>query len=131
MAQTIEQALHAAAQGLLYQSETDQPLEPFTWAEQGELTAEKVRALGGHSVDAKVEETTLDAFFEAPTAEKDWHGAAEKASVQKFRALVKLIKDRLQEIKVFRIGETEVTIHIVGRTPQGNWAGLTTTAVET
>jgi len=95
------------------------------------IAAEKVLALGGHPADATVEETTLDMFFEVPTTEMDWHGPEEKEVVQKFRALVQILKDRLKDIRVFRVGETEVAIHIVGRTPEGHYAGLTTGVVET
>ncbi len=131
MDRSVEQALRDAAQGLSYRSETLESFEAFTWPNQGDLTPECLRALGGHPADARVRPTTLVSFFEVMTTGKDWHRAAEKDEVRRFRALLQLLQERLQDPIVFRVGEVEVTIHIVGRTPDGNWAGLTTWAVET
>jgi hypothetical protein len=131
MVASLEQALREATHGLLYRSETDEPFEPVSWPDQGELTAAKVRALGEHPPDAKVRETSLDQFFETLTTDQHWHSPAEKEAVQQYRSLLKLIRTRLKEPKVFRVGEREVTICIVGRTLEGTWAGLMTWAVET
>jgi nuclease A inhibitor-like protein len=84
MNQSIEQALQGASQGLTYQSETDRPFDVFTWSFQSELSAEKVRALGGHPADMNAEETTIGDFFEVPTMDQSWHGPAEKSVVRKF-----------------------------------------------
>jgi Nuclease A inhibitor-like protein len=128
---SLQQALHAAVQGLSYRSETNRPFEVFVWPEDGPLTPETLRKLGGHPADAEVTERPLEDFFKILTTEENWHEAAEKETVRQYRALLELIRTHLMEPKVYRVGETEVTIYIVGRTPAGNWAGLKTWAVET
>ena len=131
MPASIEQALGEAAKGLYFRSETDEPFAAFHWPEHDTLTAEKVRGLGGHPADAKVRETPPEKLFAALTAEHAWHGPAEKQVVQKYRRLFDVLRNRLSELKVFRIGEIEITLYIVGRTPEGTWAGLKTWSVET
>lgn len=90
-----------------------------------------MRAFGGHDAASRVRETSLDKLAAAVTTDQDWHGPDEQAVVQKYRRLFELLKNKLRELKVFRVGDIEVTIYIVGRTPQGDWAGLKTWAVET
>jgi hypothetical protein len=76
-------------------------------------------------------EKTLDEFFEQPTQLQDWHGDEEKAQVEKFIRLKELISKNLRDVKVFKIGEVEVDIYIVGINADGKLAGVKTKAVET
>ena len=125
-------ALKKASKGLLYPSETDAPFTVFTWGKaEGELAPEKVRKLAKHSADDPVEEVSLPDFFKDLTAEQDWHGNKEKAQVNRFRELQQAIQTNLSDPKVFRAGETNVDIYIVGKTAEGDWVGLKTRAVET
>jgi hypothetical protein len=63
--------------------------------------------------------------------EEDWHDEDEKAEVQRFKDLVKAIKDNLSDVKVFLAGGgAEKDAYVVGRTESG-WAGLKTKVVET
>jgi hypothetical protein len=59
------------------------------------------------------------------------HGEEEKAAVQKYRRLQDAVQKNLADPKVFRVGQRNVTVFIVGRTDEGDAAGLRTTAVET
>jgi hypothetical protein len=70
-------------------------------------------------------------FFADLTKEQDWHGDEEKTAVARYRNLLSVIRDRLSDAKVFRIGEVEVAIYVVGRDRDGGWVGVKTTAVET
>jgi len=125
-------ALQQAAQGLTYQSETDAPWQPFWWpAVTGEPTAVEVRRQGRHKPDAPIEEQTIDAFFAPLVTEQDWYGAEEKALAAKYRALLDVVKARLQNAKAFRIGERTIAVYVIGVVRGGGWAGLKTTAVET
>ena len=51
--------------------------------------------------------------------------------MKKFRDLQQTLQDTLSDVKVFRVGETNLDIYVVGKTPEGEWAGLKTEAVET
>jgi hypothetical protein len=115
-------ALRKASKGLRYTSETDAPLQPFVWANGGELTEARLRERAGASADTPVEETTLDSFFRAVPSEV-------KA---KFQKLAQVLKEQLSGIKVCKLGEeAEKPVYLVGKTADGRWAGLKTTVVET
>ena len=131
MADPIEQALRDAVQGLMYRSETDQPFEAFTWQVADALTPDEVRSLGNHPADDAVSETSFDEFAAALTTDKSWHDDDERATVQQYRQLFALMRERLTDLTVFRVGKTDITVYFVGRTKEGDWAGVMTWAVET
>jgi hypothetical protein len=72
----------------------------------------------------------LDAFPRDATREEAWHDDQEKAEVQRFKPLLRAIKDNLTDVKVFLVGGTEKDVFIVGRTESG-WAELKTKVVQT
>ncbi len=125
------QALKDASEGLLYQSETDEPFTVFKWKADGELTKDKVLKRARKAAKTPVEEVSLEDFFQELTKEEDWHGDEEKAAVEQYKKLVEVIKQNLSGAKVFKIGSRKLSVFIVGTTDEGDWAGLKTTAVET
>lgn len=114
-------ALAQASKGLLFPSETDAEIEPFTWKGDDELTAERFLAEAGYEADIAVEETSLQSFFRAVPSE-------ERA---KFDKLAETLRQNLSDVTVYKIGEVEKSVFIVGRTQAGTWAGLKTKVVET
>ena len=125
------QALERASKDLLYQSESDELFTTFQWKADGELTAEKVLKRARKGPKTPVEEVSLGDFFQGLTAVVDWHGEEEKAAVEQYRRLLEVIRQNLSDAKVFKVGERKVSLFIVGKTDEGDWAGLKTTAVET
>jgi hypothetical protein len=125
------EALKKASAGLLFPSETDAPFEPVEWpSEQGKPDKARVLELAGLPPDTTVKTKSLDAFFKDATQEEAWHDDQEKAEVQRFKQLVRAIKDNLSDVKVFLAGGAEADAYIVGRTEAG-WAGLKTKVVQT
>lgn len=128
-------ALRAAVRGLLYPSESDRPLKVAAWTgtEVGaeRVTADVVRRLCRVAADAPVEEKGLEEFFGPVTAERDWYGEEEKATAARFRELERVVKERLRDVKVFRWGGPTADLLLVGRDPQGDFAGVRTKVVET
>jgi hypothetical protein len=125
-------ALKTATEGLLYSSESDEPFEVFEWKDVKEpFTEEQLLGLGGHEADTPVEKVSLDKFFAGLTKEEHWHGDEEKALAGRYQNLLAVIKEHLTGPKVFRVGEVEVAIYVVGRSGEETWVGVKTTAVET
>jgi hypothetical protein len=125
-------ALKQATQGLTYQSESDAPFQTFTWQGGGDkLSKDGVLKLSGHKPKAKVEEVSLDDFFKDLTTDQDWYGAEEKATAQKYRDLLRTVKDQLSGARVFKVGKVNKDVYIAGKTRDGAWAGVQTKAVET
>lgn len=113
--------LKQASNGLLFPSESDAPLEPFIWDRKEEPSPESLAKASGFAKGAPIETSTLAALLRAvPKSEKP-----------KFDALVKVLKENLSDIQVYKIGEVKLKVYILGKTKNGSWAGLTTNVVET
>jgi hypothetical protein len=125
-------ALHQAAQGLTYQSETDAPWDAFACpSAEGEPTAAALLKLGRHRPKTPVTEMSADEFFKPLVQEQPWYGDEEKADAAKYRTLLNALKRQLTNPKVFKVGSRKLTVYVVGQAKEGGWAGLKTPAVET
>jgi len=120
--------LARAAEGLLYMSESDHPFEPLRLA--GGPTPERLRALAGAEADA-VQTLSLEEFFRAPASEPSWKEGAELASARRFQALARALAENLSEARAYKVGRINMPVYVLGRSPLGNWLGLSTRVVET
>jgi hypothetical protein len=140
--------LERAAAGLLYSSESDYPLQFFSLpgAGEGDLTPEGFLIRLGVSqqfvdefnvpIDRLVEERPLDGFFPSAADLADFYGTDPDdpkvvAESKRFRRLEAVLRKRLKGVRVLRVGYVEIRCYIVGRTADGDLAGLVTTAIET
>lgn len=153
---SLIEKLKEASKDLLYMSESDYPLEPFVWKREENLPdetkkkdkttgqANKENAVGNilptaddvlknskGEPETKIEEISPEKFFHRATKIEDWYEDEERESAQKFSELRKLFESNLKNIKVFRVGEIEIDIYVVGVDTDGNFVGLKTTVVET
>jgi hypothetical protein len=132
MPDDIESALQQATKGLQYMSETDAPFEVVHWTDTSPtLDARKVLELSGHKAKDPVQIMSVEDFFKPLVDPKSWHGTAEKAHVRRYQELLGVIKTKLSDPQVFRAGQIQIDIFVVGKTPQGDWMGVKTRAVET
>ena len=123
--------LKQASSDLLYISESDYPFEVFFWVAVAPMTPEKVLQQTGHPQDTPVEVVEFDRFFRTPTTLYDGDTPEQEETVAKYRALVEILKANLSNLEVYRLGSIEIDVYIVGQTPTGYSAGLSTIAVET
>lgn len=126
----IVDKLKQASEGLQCMSEADYPFEAFQW-ETLEPTTETVIQQTDHTPDTPVEVVPLDDFFQNATQEQDWHNDEEKETVAKFKALVETLKTNLKDVHVYRLGTVVLDVYVIGKTPSGDLAGLSTKVVET
>lgn len=118
---SVVDALQKAVKGLQYTSETEAELEPFTWG-AGDLSKENLCKLAGVEKGTAIEEATLASFFRT----------VSKEDKPKFNKLARVLKEQLTGVKVYKIGdEAEREVYVVGKTTDGQWAGVKTTVVET
>jgi Nuclease A inhibitor-like protein len=115
---------------LLWSSESDYPFEIVTWERAVDLDP---TALFGKTTDPNdaIETITLADFFAPGLSVEDWYAADELALVNHYTDLLQAIESNLADVKVFRVGEIEIAIYIVGKTPAGDIVGLKTHTVET
>jgi hypothetical protein len=122
--------LKRLTKGLQFQSESDYPVEPFAPdAARGAASAQDV--VTSVQGDAEAHAVDFDNFFAAATEEQDWQDADARARVRKFQALVKYLKENLTDIQVFKVGDAEADVYVIGKTASGNFAGVKTKVVET
>lgn len=123
--------LKQASEGLLWLSESDYPFETVYWENLNCLDSSKLLQITDHDLSTKVEVKQLEQFFQQATEAKDWYNTQEIAECQRYRALVNLLQTHLKEIQVYRVGEVEIDVYILGKTEFGSIAGLSTKVVET
>jgi hypothetical protein len=125
--------LRDAAQGLLYPSETDAVLEPFAWQNIKDdfFSIEKLLLVTRHKKDTPVEGLELDDFFAPVSRTEEWMDDSERETAQRFQNMKETLEDLLTDISVYRVGEINVDVYIVGRTDDGYYAGVSTKLVET
>lgn len=121
--------LTQATVDLLWSSESDYPFELVSWNQGTELTS--VALFGDLDDDLEIESMTLTDLFEPVLEIEDWYEAAELAQVDRYRDLLQAIKTNLADVHVFRVGEVEMAIYVVGKAPTGDLIGLKTHVVET
>ncbi|MBW4556111.1 MAG: nuclease A inhibitor family protein [Trichormus sp. ATA11-4-KO1] len=133
MTNEITKKLRQASDDLLMMSESDYPFEVFLWSNQARenLTNQKILELTNHPQDTSIETVELDYLFRNCAEEKEWHDDIQKQNVQKFQSLVKILKDNLTDIKVYRLGTIDIDVYVVGKTSSGDLAGVSTKLIET
>jgi hypothetical protein len=120
--------LQQATTDLVWTSESDYPFEIVTWGKDTELNP---TALFKLPADTAIETITIQDFFAPALETEDWYGKEELATVDRYQKLVNTIVADLSDVVVFRVGEVEITVYIVGKTSDRDLVGLKTQVVET
>jgi hypothetical protein len=130
---TLIETLQAASADLLFLSESESPFEVFFWELPAgtEITPEMIIQQTGISADTSIEFIDLESFFAVATTHQDWHGSVETEMVDRYQNLVKVLSENLADLRVVRVGEINIDVYIVGKSADGNLAGLKTAVVET
>lgn len=123
--------LKRLTEGLLFMSESEYPFEIVYWKGLREVTPKFLLGLSGQAEDAPVETVSPDEFFSVAMSEESWRAAEGRAEAERYRALVELLKESLDELKVYKVGRIRMPVYIAGRTGTQNWLGVSTVVVET
>ncbi|RAU83138.1 nuclease A inhibitor family protein [Pontibacter arcticus] len=129
----LEQELNRASDGLLMLSETDAPFEVFVHEQPAgnELTHDDIVKLAGKPSDYGVKVEELDYFFRNMTNLSDAEEPQKAEQAQRFRNLQNTLQNLLTDVKVYRVGERNISVFILGKTADGTIAGLKTLVIET
>lgn len=130
MSGEIVEKLKEASTGLLMMSESDYPFEVVQWEGAAPATQEKILQLTG-SQNLPVEVVELDYLFRNCAFEQEWHNELQKKDVKRFQTLMQTLKDNLSDISVYRVGQINIDVYIIGQTQDGDLAGVVTKLVET
>lgn len=100
--------------------------EVFEWpGTGGRPNPDWVRRRGHHRASAPAAELAVGDVFALQEADAD----ADRET--RYRGLAAAVREQLADAIGVRVGSGKVTLYVVGRTPEGAWAGVRTTAVET
>ena len=123
--------LELAVQNLLWISESEYPFQVVYWHDSDELSQENVLQHYGYNSDTQVAIIDLASFFNSATTEQEWHNEEEAAEVKRYQFLVGLLTNNLHNTQVYRLGEVEIDVYILGKTAHQAIAGLFTKIIET
>lgn len=118
---------------LFYPSESDEPIEPVTcYLEQtGPLTVSQIKDWLMLPPSVSVEEMAEGEFWEPVITQQDWYNDDETSRTTRFGQLKKRLEDELTGRQVFRVGESEIKVYLLGRQADGKRVGIRTTIVQT
>lgn len=120
-ANPVLKELQAAAKGLLWPSESDEPIEAFAWpGASGPPDEAALRKNAQVEEGATIEQVTLAQLTKT----------IPKESRADFKPLLDAL-GKLKDVTAFKVGEVNVAVYVVGRTADGQYAGIKTEAVET
>ncbi len=117
--------------GLWYISETDAEILAFNGSKADSVKKENLLNQIGKPSETPVEERDFAELFTRLTQLQDWFGDDEKATAEKFAALKDLLEKNLKDLKVFKVGQIQLDVYVIGLDTDGNLSGIQTKAVET
>jgi hypothetical protein len=120
-----------AANGLLFLSEADYSLEPFTWPDGTTFAPDALYTLTALPASTPVTQEDFNDFFAPMLDLPDDPTPEARIRVTQFRTLVRVLQKTLHDLAVYKLGTIEMPTFIVGRLANGTIAGLRTTVVET
>jgi hypothetical protein len=123
------QQIQEASEGLLFMSETDHPFEIVAF--RSSEVEKEMRQLSGKGNDAVIEKQTVDYFFRNMVRVYPSYPDDQRSVAQRFLKLQELLKQKLKDVQVYRIGSIQVDVFIIGQLKDGGYGGLRTKVVET
>ena len=120
-----------AVDGLLYSSESDYPLAPFTWKETGPVSPQMLLKAANLPPETQVAKVDFDTFFAPMLRQREGASPEAQARVARYQKLVELLRKYLSDLAVYKLGKVEMPAFVVGRLANGSIAGLRTMVVET
>ncbi len=112
-------------------SESDYPFEAVLWQDVTEPTPALLRRASGSESEAAINTESVEEFFRAALVTYEGAVEEDRQRTERFRRLVETLKTNLEDVQVYRIGSINIPVYIIGRTPSGHIAGISTRVVET
>ena len=128
----LKEQIELLVADLRYPSESDEKIEFFEILDTvAEISTENFKTFIGKSEETAIQTMDLELFFEPLTRSEDWFTDEEAQWAEDALKLKTVLKKKLQDIQVFRVGETEIEVFVIGKTEAGEWIGIKTLLIET
>jgi Nuclease A inhibitor-like protein len=130
--QTLDLQIQPLLADLLYPSESDEAVMWVTcYLGQPEpLIVSQITDWLMQPPGVLVEERPETDFWRVSVIE-DWFGEDEKKRAEQFQRVQQFIENHLTDRQFFRVGQIEIDLYLLGKTPDGKRAGLKTKVIET
>lgn len=125
---SVQTKFEGAATGLLMMSESDYPFTYFT-ANGAIIDDSLILSLAEQPAGTVLEKVTIDHLLRNLTNTAS--GSVNAQTAQKFSSLAAVLKQELTDLTVYRVGEVQVDVFIIGLSTEGNIAGMSTKLIET
>lgn len=131
----LKNQLEEACEDLWWSSESDYPVE-VVWQPEVDISPDSAAEAADrwvsklHSEDA-VKKVDLNDFFERAIAPKSWHTDEDKEQLRRLQTLRDFLTDQMPDLQVYRCGEVEIRVYVLGCAEGKVLAGIRTTVVET
>ena len=123
------QEIADAAEGLVFMSESDHPFEVVQL--KSKKVEKEIKQLAQKSADTTMETQTVDYFFRNMVKTYPGYSADQQETAERFLKLRELLKQKLKEVQVYRLGSIQVDAFIIGKLQDGSYGGLRTKLIET
>lgn len=125
---SLQSNLENAANGLQMMSESEYPFDYFSTDDTviNEALALKITQ---QPQGTPVTTTTLDDLLKNMTDPN--RGSVSPQLAEQYKQMAVALKDSLQNLTVYRVGEVQVDVLIIGLTNEGTVAGMKTKLIET
>ena len=130
MTEKTMQELSALTADLYFTSETDAAWTIHT-LDATQAIMPQLTALSNRQTDTTVEECDWTDFLNNAATVQDWMDEVGRATAARYKSLVDYVTANLSEITVYRLGDIEIDIFVVGLTGDCSPIALATKAVET
>ena len=130
--QPPENQINSLLTDLLYPSESD---EPVTWVtcylgQPEPLIVSQITDWLMLPPGVLVEERPETDFWRVAVPE-DWYDEEQKKRAEQFQRVKQFFENQLTGRQFFRVGQVEIDLYLLGKTPEGKRAGLKTKVIET
>lgn len=128
----METSIIPLLDGLLYPSESDEPVHFFSveWPGDTMPLPGQIAALLGKEGSSAAIEHDPSSFWEPVTTAQPWHSPEEQERTWRFMAIREIFEEYLIQITYFEVRHIEITLLLVGLFA-GQLCGLVTIAVHT
>ena len=125
---SLQSNLENAASGLLMMSESEYPFD-YVSTEDTALNPAIALKITGKPEGTPVTTITLDHLLRNVTDPAS--GTVSPSQAKQYQQMAETLKGSLQELTVYRVGEVQVDVLILGLTAEGTVAGMRTKLIET
>lgn len=125
---SLQSNLENAASGLQMMSESEYPFDYFS-TEDTVIDEALALKITQQPQGTPVTTTTLDDLLKNMTDPN--RGSVNPQQAEQYKQMAAALKDSLQNLTVYRVGEVQVDVLIIGLTAEGTVAGMRTKLIET